>query len=267
VQRFREAFSRARWRPEEGCWFVPGTTAARRLDQWVARELESLDRHADAKGRDAFAFEPLHSPYLEVGQDLAVRTPYSRTVVEEMRAIPWARWDPEERVWRIPFRSWEDLRVRWPVIEAAARRNEPEARRQRRQAAPNRDAGWLRSERRRRRYPVLAQDLPPLGRPVSTVPFGVVVFEDITGELAGDAARRYPHVQAEPADYIWAHWRLPVPREIYAARRTLSSDAARPEPARGWWLPDRAALDERLRTLRAMDRARASRQGTGPNHA
>lgn len=75
VQRFREAFPRARWREEESCWFVPGTTAPNRLDRWIAGELAALDRHADAKGRDAFTFNPLQSRYLEIADDLGVRTP------------------------------------------------------------------------------------------------------------------------------------------------------------------------------------------------
>src|SRR5829696_3376484 len=88
VERFREAFPRARWRPEEACWFVPGPTAPRRLERWIARALDELDRHADAKGRDAFAFHPLASPSLLIGDDLQVRRPYSRTIVGIMHAIP-----------------------------------------------------------------------------------------------------------------------------------------------------------------------------------
>ncbi len=42
-----------RWR--ENCWFVPGVRAARRLDVWMAGELDAIDRHADAKGRDDFS--------------------------------------------------------------------------------------------------------------------------------------------------------------------------------------------------------------------
>jgi hypothetical protein len=136
VRRFREAFPRARWRGAETRWFVPGTTAIRRLDAWMSRELEMLDRHADARGRDAFVFDPLESPYLTVTDDLKVRTPYSRSIIEAMRAIPWAWWDAANRIWRVPFRSYEDLRRRWPEIEEAARRNEPEAKKRRRAEQP-----------------------------------------------------------------------------------------------------------------------------------
>src|SRR3712207_9401296 len=39
----------------------------------------------------SFIFDPLEeNPYLTVDEDLEVRTPYSRTVVEAMRSIPWA---------------------------------------------------------------------------------------------------------------------------------------------------------------------------------
>ena len=75
VRRFREAFPRARWRGEEQGWFVPGTTAVRRLNIWMAQELETLDRHADAKGRDAYLFEPLESPYLAISDDLECARP------------------------------------------------------------------------------------------------------------------------------------------------------------------------------------------------
>src|ERR1700709_910416 len=90
VERFRSAFPRARWRDDLRAWFVPGTTAARRLHRWLGRELSGALAYADEKGRDGFAFEPIDSPYLEAVEDLRVRTPYSRTVVEELRAVPWA---------------------------------------------------------------------------------------------------------------------------------------------------------------------------------
>ena len=63
-------------------------------------------------GRDAFAFEGLDSPYLQVAEDLRVRTPYSRSVIAELRNVPWACWDSKMKAWRVPFRSWEELRRR-----------------------------------------------------------------------------------------------------------------------------------------------------------
>ena len=120
VQRFREAFPRARWRDDLGAWFVPGKRAERRLTAWMSRAWTGVLAHADQRGRDAFTFEPITSPYLEVAEDLVVRTPYSRTVIAELRAVPWARWDPASKVWRVPFRSFEELSRRWPAIEDAA---------------------------------------------------------------------------------------------------------------------------------------------------
>lgn len=156
VERFREAFPRARWSDERRSWFVPGKTAARRVDRWLAREAELLATHADSKGRDAFAFDPISSRYLEIAEDLRIRTPYSMTVVRELREIPWASWDDELRAWRVPFRSYEELRRRWPTIEEAARRSEPEERKRRREAQKDSEAQRatrLRyAERRRQRY-------------------------------------------------------------------------------------------------------------------
>jgi hypothetical protein len=131
VERFRSAFPGARWRDDLRAWFVPGTTAERRLNRWLGREMSGVLAYADDRGQDAFAFQPIESRYLEVADDLRIRTPYSRAVVEELRAVPWAWWDSELKAWRVPFRSWEDLQRRWPTIEAAARRNEPAVRRKR----------------------------------------------------------------------------------------------------------------------------------------
>lgn len=248
VRRFRKAFPRARWR-EEGRWFVPGVRAQRRLDRWMAEELEAIDRHADAKGRDDFEFDPLASDYLEAGDELVVRTPWSRTVVNEMRAVPWARWDPLFRVWRVPYRSVAELRRRWPAIEAAARRNEPEARLARAMArTPDPMSRRRAADRRKARYPVPLDAPPPLGAAVGTL-FGVVVFEDSDGELPAAAELEpYPFAAGAPDRFVWARFRPPFFREL----RTL---APAPEPvdrSRGWWPPTEAEIDE--------TRARLARQ-------
>jgi hypothetical protein len=125
IERFRSAFPGSRWRDDLRAWFAPGITAERRLNRWLRRKLAGVLAYADDRGRDAFAFQPIESRYLEVADDLLTRTPYSKTVVEELRAVPWARWDGDLEAWRIPFRSREDLPKRWSAIEAAAQRNEP----------------------------------------------------------------------------------------------------------------------------------------------
>ncbi|MER9658063.1 hypothetical protein NKJ26_32440, partial [Mesorhizobium sp. M0152] len=140
VERFEQAFPRARWSDERRSWFVPGKTAARRIDRWLAQEAAQRAPHDDYKGRDAFAFDPISSRYLEIADDLRIRTPFSRAVLEELRAVPWASWDDELRAWRVPFRSYEELRRRWPTIEEAAQHAEPEERKRRRAAARNTEA-------------------------------------------------------------------------------------------------------------------------------
>jgi hypothetical protein len=264
VERFRDAFPRARWRDDLQAWFVPGTTATKRLTTWIGREWSGVLRYADERGRDAFEFDPITSPYLEVSDDLAVRTPYSRTVIAALREVPWARWDPAEKAWRVPFRSFEDLRRRWTVIEDAARRAEPEERRKRaelRKAAPAQaDRRAEAAERRRHRYPVPENALPPLDRVVMTHA-GPVTFEAVTGELA-DAdvvARFYPGVAAGPAALIWASWRRPSHAELvqaWPARTAPGPD----DLARGWWQPTIETLREERRRTAALERALATRQ-------
>jgi hypothetical protein len=264
VRRFRERFPRARWRGAEQRWFVRGTTAVQRLDAWMAQELETLDRHADAKGRDAYIFDPLESPYLTVADDLKVRTPYSRTVVEILRQIPWAHWDPAERIWRVPFRSYEELKARWPEIEEAAQRNEPEARKRRREerkAAVPEETSRIQAERRRRRYPVPGDDLPPLGFPLATLQWGVVVFEEIESDLIDDpgAGEIYPQIKTDMSRYVWARWRMPALSEIYRTRPVRSDGDPDLRADRGWWWPSRDELQERARKLREIERAQRSR--------
>jgi hypothetical protein len=265
VRRFREAFPRARWRGEEQGWFVPGTTAVRRLNTWMAQELETLDRHADAKGRDAYLFEPLESPYLTIADDLRVRTPYSQTIVDALRSIPWARWSPDQKIWHVPFRSYEQLRQLWPVIEEAARRSEPEERKRRREERKHsgpEPPDPVQAERRRRRFPVPGDDLPPLDTPLVTMTWGVVVFEDIESAPIHESVdgELYPHAAGHPGRYVWARWRMPALQEIYRTRPRRDADDMLLREVRGWWGPSREELQERARKLRQIERAQRSRE-------
>ncbi len=268
VERFREAFPSARWRDDLRAWFVPGTTAERRLTAWASRDWPGVLAFADQRGRDAFAFEPITSPYLEVADDLAVRTPYSRAVIAELRTVPWARWDPAAKLWRLPFRSYEELRRRWPAIEEAARLAEPEERRAReesRKASPGHaDRRAEAAERRRHRYPVPEDALPPPGRVLMTHA-GPVVFEAITGELVEPAiaARFYPGIVPDGAALIWAGWRRPSHAELVQAwpARTVPDLA---ELARGWWQPTIEVLREERRSAASLERAQATRRAKAP---
>ncbi|TGQ29439.1 hypothetical protein [Mesorhizobium sp. M00.F.Ca.ET.216.01.1.1] len=264
VERFREAFPRARWSDERRSWFVPGKTAARRVDRWLAREAELVAVHGDSRGRDAYAFDPISSPYLEVADDLRIRTPYSKTVLQELRAIPWASWDDELRAWRVPFRSYEELRRRWPRIEKAARRSEPEERKRRRAAERDSEAQRITrlryAERRRHRYPLLAKDLPPLGRAVATEQYGIVVFTELSGELVEPSALPafYPHAVRADVDYVWGTWRSATLAELiktWPARR----EAGPMEHSRGWWQPTLAELRVARRNARSIEHRRRNR--------
>lgn len=267
VERFRAAFPRARWRDDLGAWFVPGTQAERRLAKWRDHQWSGVLAYADQRGRDAFTFEPIASPYLELAEDFVVRTPYSRTVVAELRSVPWARWDPTSKAWRVPFRSHEDLRKRWPCIEAAARMAEPEERRKRDETRKGSlEQGSKRAEaaeRRRHRYPVPDNAAPPVDQVLMTHA-GCVVFLEVTGEIVEPsiAARFYPGVTSEAGTLIWAGWRRPTHAELVKAwpARTPPGPAER---ARGWWQPTIETLREERRKSASLERASATRRARG----
>ncbi|MBX5021005.1 hypothetical protein [Rhizobium lentis] len=255
VDQFRRHFPRARWNDVRKAWFVPGRTASRRIGKWLAGLETEADAHADAKGRDAFDFDPIESPYLTLAKTgFRIRTPYSKTVIDELHEVPFARWDGDLHLWHVPFRSYEELRRRWPGIEAAARRNEPDERRRRAEERKGTEQEMRRrlraAERRRRRYPLPADDLPPIGRPVAII-YGIVVFTEITGELVdpGLVAEFYPGVGEF---HVWGHWRVPVLEEL------VRTWPAKTPPVEGaeWWLP----TIEELRPARRSARSREAKR-------
>jgi hypothetical protein len=126
VARFRETFPRARWSDALRAWTVPGTTARSRIDRWLAIEAARRTPYEEERGRDAYQFEPILSPYLSIyDRGFRIRTPYSRTVVEELRQIPFARWNGDEKAWEVPYASYDELQHRWEAIEEAAKRSDP----------------------------------------------------------------------------------------------------------------------------------------------
>jgi len=260
VQRFRESFPRARWSDRLNAWFVPGRTAGKRIGRWLALMEAEADAFADEKGRDAFAFEPIESRYLEAAPSgLQIRTPYSRTVVTEIREIPLARWDADRRLWVVPYRSLDELRRRWPAIEEAAERNEPDVRKARREAlkgTQKEEAARGRArERRLKRYPVPIDDVPPFDRVIGTHA-GVVIFTDTHGELADpEAVAEFYFQPPSDEEYVWAAWRPGSLEELVTSWPARTAHGER-EVARGWWLPD---LDE-LRTARQKARSKQRTQ-------
>jgi len=264
TERFRAAFPRARWRDDLKAWFVPGTTAERRLTRWLGRELNGTFTYADERGRDAFAFEPIESAYLEAGTDLKITTPYSRTIVAALREVPWARWDSDSRSWRVPYRSLDQLRKHWPAIEAAAHRNEPDERRKRMEAIRSTELhsemAKRARERRRHRYPVSMDALPPIGRVVMTVSRSAVIFTAVTGEVVEAAIHRehYADVRPDNDALIWAEWRKPSLAELvdtWPAKNAPTSEECRG----GWWQPTLPELREARRKARSVERAQETR--------
>lgn len=264
VQRFRAAFPRARWSDRLNAWFVPGKTAERRIDRWRAETETEADAFADEKGRDAFAFDPIESRYLEAApSSFQIRTPYSRSIVNEIREISFARWDAGWRLWTVPYRSFDELRRRWPAIEAAAERNEPERRRARREAikgTEEHEALKARArERRQKRYPVPASDGPPFQRAVGTH-VGVVFFTGTHGEVADPTTVNAFYFPAKSVgEYIWASWR-PGSLEELVATWPARTSPGRPEVDRGWWLPTLDELRNARRNARSRMRARQRRK-------
>jgi hypothetical protein len=266
VARFRETFPNARWSDSLTAWTVPGKTARRRIDRWLASEESRRSPFEEEKGRDAYEFEPILSPYLQVyDRGFRVRTPYSRTVVDELRQIPFARWNGYDKVWEVPFSSYDELQHRWETIEEAAKRSEPEARRKRAEARKGTDeearARRRANERRKRRFPVSSDDLPPLGRPLATTAFGIVVISDVTGEIVdpGEVAEHHPDAGDE---HVWAGWRPATLDELVHTwpSRDQPGDY---EKIRGWWQPTLDELREARRNAKSRDRRKRKDDDAG----
>ncbi len=264
--RFREAFPRARWSDNLKAWTVPGTTARSRIDRWLALEASRKNPFEEERGRDAYDFEPILSPYLSVfGRGFRIKTPFSKSVVDELRQIPFARWNGAEKAWEVPFASYDELQQRWETIEEAAKRSEPEERRKRAEArkGSEEEARSKRrsEERRRRRLPVRYKELPPLNRPVATAAYGVVVIVEVTGELVDpqDAAEHHAIVGDE---HVWAGWRAPTLDELvhaWPARKGPQPE----ERLRGWWQPTLEELRHARRTARSTERRMERRRDAG----
>ena len=159
----------------------------------------------------------------------------------------------------MPFRSWEELRRRWPAIEAAGRRNERDERQKRQRVREGtreqKETAARTAERRKRRYPVPDEELPPLDRVVMTH-LGAVIFTDVTGELVEHplANRFYPDVSPGDATLVWATWRRPAHDELVKAWPARWAADTR-DLARGWWQPTIEEL--RVERRKAAANARA----------
>lgn len=259
VARFREAFPRARWSDALQAWTVPGTTARHRIDRWLETEAARRAPFEEERGRDAYEFEPILSPYLSVyDRGFRVSTPYSKTVVDELRQIPFARWNGDEKVWEVPYASYDELQQRWETIEEAAKRSEPDELRKRAEARKGTEEEALAKrrskERGKRRLPVPDGDLPPPNRPVATLRYGIIVFVEVTGELVDvkEIGELYPGAGDE---HVWATWRTPTKDELV---QTWPSRAVpgEYERGRGWWYPTLEELRDARRNAKSRGRGK-----------
>jgi hypothetical protein len=265
VARFRELFPRVRWSDSLQAWKVPGKTARRRIDRWLAAEATRTSPFDEAKGRDAYEWEPILSPYLQVyDRGFRVRTPFSRTVVDELRQIPFARWNGNDKVWEVPFASYDELQTRWETIEEAAKRNEPDERRKRAEVRKGTEAEAKTrrraSERKKRRLPVSSDDLPPIGRPVATAAYGIVVITDVTGEIVApqEVAEHHPDASDE---HVWSEWRAATLEELVHTWPSREA-AGEYEKIRGWWSATLDELREARRTAKSRERRKADAKET-----
>lgn len=256
VDRFQARFRRARFSDDRSAWFLPGKTAHDRFDRWLDRESAAHSPYDDERGRDAAVFDPISSDYIETNADeLVVLTPYSRTVVEQMRAIPFAAWDADTKTWRIPFRSYEHLRRRWETIEAAAERNEPHVRKfrevERRGSDQELKSRARNNERRKHRHPLAADDLPPLDTPVHSRFWGIIVFTDIHGEIVDVNNIDGVYEGLPVIDLVWGSWRSAKLDELVATwpqrrRNPVGKEAL-------WWRPSIDELQISRKAARSLE--------------
>nr|WP_312420820.1 hypothetical protein [Shinella sp.] len=156
----------------------------------------------------------------------------------------------------MPFSSYDDLVDHWQAIEAEAQRCEPEERRKRAEARKGTDeeriARRRTAERKRSRIPLPADDLPPLDRPIATTAYGIVVVDDVTGELVdpGEISDLYPDFHG---DRVWGAWRVPSLEELIHTWAS-KAESTEHERQRGWWLPTIEELREARRTARSRER-------------
>ncbi len=177
------------------------------------------------------------------------------TVVNRLREVPYSRWDGDLKLWHVPFRSFQELKDRWPEIEEAARRNEPEERRRRADERKGTEqeakAKARTAERKRRRYPLNSDDLPPVGRVVA-IQYGLVVFEEVTGEPVDRdvVGEFYPGITD---DHVWGTWRKPTFEELVQAWPSKKT----PPHGAEWWEP----TTEELRPARRVASRNTAQHG------
>lgn len=110
-------------------------------------------------------------------------------------------------------------------------------------------------ERRRKRYPVFADDGPPSNRAIGTH-VGVVFFIGTDGELADPATISTFYFPAEDCEeYVWTSWRSGSLEELVTTWPARTPPNER-ELKRGWWIPTLEELRIARRDAKSRRRAR-----------
>lgn len=135
------------------------------------------------------------------------------------------------------------------------------ARREAMKGTGEEEAGKARtSERRRKRYPVPVDDVPPFDRAIGTHA-GVVIFTDTHGELADpEAVSAFYFQPRSNGEYVWAAWRPGSLEELITTWPARTPPGER-EAARGWWVPNLDELRVARQKARSKLRAEQRRQG------
>jgi hypothetical protein len=101
---------------------------------------------------------------------------------------------------------------------------------------------------------LLTNELPPLGRPVMTRAYRIVVFTAFDGELVEPEILRAFYADLPPNDdYIWGRWR---PARLEELVKTWPSRQASQSNTAGvvWWQPTLDELRAARKAARALER-------------
>jgi hypothetical protein len=94
--------------------------------------------------------------------------------------------------------------------------------------------------------------MPPVGRPIATTAYGIVVINEVTGEIVdlGEVAEHHPGAGDR---HVWAGWRPATLDELVHTwpARNQPGDY---EKVRGWWQPTLDELREARRKAKSRDR-------------
>lgn len=99
VARFRETFPTPRWNDDLQAWTIPGKTARKRIERWLASEADRRPVFSEERGRDAFVITEITGEFVE---PLSISERHPQGDAEHI----WAGWR---------LASLEELIHTWPA--------------------------------------------------------------------------------------------------------------------------------------------------------